>query len=648
MTNRFTLGLLSCAIIFSGIAYGQANVNEGLETAFIYVDGTLGSDSNPGTQAEPFKTIGKGASVAVTNNQHGIGTKVTINPGTYREHIALASSSSTTSLPITFEAATKNLVQISGTDVWTGWQTYSGNPNIYTNAWPYAWGLCPRATTGPVEQEINLRREMIFVNQALLTQVLTFSQLTPGTFFVDETSGTAYIYPALGTNISTANIEVATRGSLFSTFNVSNIVLRGLRFERGNDCRDNDTVTVNGGSNILIDAVGFNWNNSGGFGINRSTMFTVRNSGARHNGQRGFKSFEAKNGVWTGGESDYNNWRGAQGGIYGWAAGGFYFYGQHNNTVTNLKMFFNMTHALHWDTDNADITARNLVAAYNLRDGFVVEKSEGPVFIGASHACFNAPMNLYYDGGMVLRASTFVTLANNSFADNFGSQIPIIGIQGGVPMPVTNYETGEQYNLVSANLNMHNNVVQSLPGQQLFDDYDQAGTAWTDMQSTLVSDNNTWWNPSDAQPFTVPVPAYFTTISWKDWLTTTGQDTHSVFKAPATDPTIACQATADAPDYWFANFDNGALTVTAGTAATYTLFLLPLGGFTGQTFFTSNGVSLIPGASLSWSKGSLNTSGTVTFKVKTSASTPTGSYPVTLAAQSGNLTRTVTVFVNVK
>ena len=648
MKNRFILGLLSCTVIVSGISHGQANVNEGLETAFIYVDGKTGSDSNPGTQAEPFKTVGKAAAVAVSNNQHGIGTRVTINPAIYRESISVRSSSSSTSLPITFEAATNNEAEISGTDVWTGWQPETGNPNIYTHAWPYTWGLCSRATTGPVEQAINLRREMIFVNQVLLTQVLTLPQLTPGTFFVDEGSGTAYIYPAIGTNINTSDVEVATRASLFNGFKVSNVVLRGIRFERGNDCRDHDTVTFNGGSNILIDAVGFNWNNSGGLAINGATMFTVRNSLARHNGQRGFISFEAKNGVWTGSESDYNNWRGAQGGIYGWAAGGFYFYGQHSNTVTNLKMFFNMTHGLHWDTDNANITARNLVAAYNLRDGLVVEKSEGPVFIGGSHACFNAPMNLYYDGGMVLRASTFVTLANNSFADNLGSQIPIIGIKGGVPMPVTNYETGQQYSLVTENLTMHSNVVQSLPGQQLFDDYDQAGTAWTDLLSTLVSDNNTWWNPSDAQPFTFPVPAYFTTISWKDWLANTGQDTHSVFKAPATDPTIPCQATADAPDYWFANFDNGALTVTAGQQAAYTLFLLPLGGFTGQTFFTSNGVSQIPGASLSWSKSSLNTSGTVMFRVKTSTSTPAGSYPVTLAAQSGNLTRTVTVFVNVQ
>src|SRR5882724_5626424 len=137
MKNALILGLLSFAIVFSGIASGQANVNESLETAFVYVDANTGSDSNPGTQALPFKTVGKAAGVAMFNNQHGIGTRVTINPAIYRESLQLKSTASTTSLPITLQASTKGQVEISGADVWTGWQVYSGNPDIYTHAWPY-------------------------------------------------------------------------------------------------------------------------------------------------------------------------------------------------------------------------------------------------------------------------------------------------------------------------------------------------------------------------------------------------------------------------------------------------------------------------------------------------------------------------------
>jgi hypothetical protein len=648
MNRKFTAGLLSSAVVlsaiaFSGIAHGQANVNEGLETALIYVDGNLGSDSNPGTQALPFKTIGKGAAVAMTNNQNGIGTRVTINPAVYREAIALNSSSKATSLPITLEAFGKGGgVEVSGADVWTGWQPSSANPNIYTNAWPYAWGLCPTTAGSPFEQDIVLRREMIFVNGTLLTQVLSLPQMTRGTFFVDEPNGVVYIYPALGTDIGSATVEVGTRNNLFRAFGLTNFVLRGINFDKGSDCRNNDTVTFNGGTNIVVDNDGFNWNNSGGFGINGATFFTIRDNVAMHNGQRGFKSFEAKNGLWTGDEADYSNWRGSQGGIYAWSAGGYYFFAQHDNTVTNLKMFYNLAHGVHWDTDNANITARSLIAAYNLQDGLVVEKSEGPVSIADSKVCFNAPISLYYNGGMLLRVSTYVTLTSNTFADNYISQIPIVGIQGGIPIAVTNYETGEQYNLLTTNLTMQSNIVVGGTGQQLVYDFDQAGTAWTDFQTTLTSDHNKWWNSSVAQPFTVPVPAYYTPIAWTDWLSETGQDVHSLFEAPATDPTIACQVKADAPDFWFINFNLGSVTVTAGTPAVYTMLLIPIGGFNGTTYFTNSGITSIPGTARTWSQSSLTGSGTVTLTVRTSPKTPPGTYPITVAARSGDVTRTGT------
>ena len=48
------LGILLC----SAVACGQATVDESLETAFIYVDAHTGSDTNPGTQQLPLKTIG--------------------------------------------------------------------------------------------------------------------------------------------------------------------------------------------------------------------------------------------------------------------------------------------------------------------------------------------------------------------------------------------------------------------------------------------------------------------------------------------------------------------------------------------------------------------------------------------------------------
>jgi len=62
-----------------------------------YFVATNGSDSNPGSQAQPWKTIQKAA------NSVAAGDSVVVGPGTYKENVTL-STSGTTSAPITFQA----------------------------------------------------------------------------------------------------------------------------------------------------------------------------------------------------------------------------------------------------------------------------------------------------------------------------------------------------------------------------------------------------------------------------------------------------------------------------------------------------------------------------------------------------------------
>src|SRR5216684_2165317 len=173
-------------ILVLGSAFGQAKVNESLETAPLYVDTLNGQDSNSGTQQKPLKTIGAAASKAETNNQSSIGTKVIINPGTYRESITLSKNNKDTSLPITFQAATNGTVIVSGATVYSGWGTYSLNNSIYTNSWTNNWGECPQLTSCPYQQNIMMRQEMVVVNGTALTQVLSLGQMLQGTFYVDE------------------------------------------------------------------------------------------------------------------------------------------------------------------------------------------------------------------------------------------------------------------------------------------------------------------------------------------------------------------------------------------------------------------------------------------------------------------------------
>src|ERR1700722_6735162 len=133
-----------CALAFtSPLCRAQANINEGLETAFIYVDVVHGSDTTgTGTITNPYQTIGKGVSVAVANNTGGIGTQVNIQPGTYRESITMSNSVQSTSLPMTFQAVTNGTVIIDGATVMTGWTVDSGNSKIFTNNWTFNFPTC--------------------------------------------------------------------------------------------------------------------------------------------------------------------------------------------------------------------------------------------------------------------------------------------------------------------------------------------------------------------------------------------------------------------------------------------------------------------------------------------------------------------------
>ncbi len=158
--------------LFVLASWGQATVNESLETANLYVDAATGSDSNPGTKTKPLKTIGAAAGIAQSNNWASIGTKITINPGTYRESLALTHNKKDTSLPITFEAATTGTAIVSGATKYKAWVAYGPNPSIYTNSWLHDWGVCPQLTSCPYQQDIMMRKELVAVNGTVLTQVL--------------------------------------------------------------------------------------------------------------------------------------------------------------------------------------------------------------------------------------------------------------------------------------------------------------------------------------------------------------------------------------------------------------------------------------------------------------------------------------------
>jgi hypothetical protein len=632
--------------LFVLASLGQATVNESLETAYIYVDAVTGSDTNSGTKTKPLKTINAAAGIAQSNNWASIGTKITINPGTYRESLALSHNKKDTSLPITFEAATKGTAIVSGATLYTAWVKYGPNPSIYTNGWLHDWGVCPQLTSCPYQQDVMMRKELVAVNGTVLTQVLSFAQMQQGTFYVDEQGAQIYVWPASGTNMSTATVEVAESPTLLTIHHKTNIVVRGLTFQYANTCRASAAVLVDGDTtNILFDSDTFQWNNSQGLSITTpTTYFTVENSVSQHNGDSGFQEATTKYGLWQSDTTSYNNWRGAQAGYYACNTSGLHGWQAHNDTINGLTTSFNQTYGIHWDTDNANISTSGIIATSNLMSGIFVEKDEGPVTFDKSYFCNqNSALGV---GGLVLRNSEGVSLTNSVLMNNLPSQIMVIGLKGGIS--VTNWETGKTTNLFTQNFTNKSNTIQGNGSSQLvFKDSYLDAADWINFQTTLTSSNNTWWNASNSTTaFVVPEPKAGTKEDFVAWKLSTLTDATSTFKAPSGSPGSACNLSPVGTDFWF-TVDKASQSVSKGKSATYNLTVTPL-NFTGTATLTVDGVSEVKGLSSTLSASSIKTSGTSVLTVTVASTTASGTYSITVLANSGSMTRTVTVQLTVK
>jgi len=641
-------------IVFIGlssiIGRCQANINEGLETAVLYVDAGNGNDTNPGTASQPLRTIAKSITLAESNNANNIGTKVIINPGIYREADILYVNATPTSMPMTFEAAINGTVTISGAQRWTGWQPYSGNNSIYMNTWPYAWGLCPPLPGAPPAPDIVERREMVFVDGFRLNQVLSLAEMTVGTFYADETGGKIYIWPQVGVNIYTADVEVSVTPQTFVVDGASNFVLRGLTFEYGNSCRDGASLFINStpgapyANNFLLDRVNFLWNNAFGIEIGPTVSnFTVQNSVANHNGQSGFVSQDAVNGYFYADQAAFNNWRGAQGVVYNINSAGFHFSGAHTLSLDNSVSYWNETFGTHFDTDNKDININDFVMNQNLLPGALFERDEGPINVAYSYFCNGNPLTASSSNdGIDIRDSEGVSVTASNFV---GNQVNIVvnGLDGGYI--IYDWQTGQQYYLVSQNATFMQDIfVTGMSGQMNFSD--QYNWDWSYYQPTLSSDYNTWWNSASTNVFNYPTGNTNTVGNFTAWQAASAQDSHSVWAAPTGTPGAQCNQIPDMVDYWLlVPYSDTVPTVNPGGSAVWPVNLVGL-RFNGSVNLSYD-LSMIPGATASYGTNTLLVNGTTNLTVQTSTSTPLGTYQFLMTASNGRLTRTVTAMLTV-
>jgi hypothetical protein len=606
----------------------QANVVEN-EPAVLYVDAQSGSDSNSGSSSSPLKTIQAAVNKANTNNQKGVGTKIVVNAGVYRETVSVNPVSGQTSAPLTIAAASKGTAIISASNPLTGWSPDAKYPGAYVSNWAPGQSTCSLPSGWPAVQQIALHTEMLFVGGAPMTQILAYSDLKPGTFYVNATDGTVHLWPPAGVDPSSATVEIGTRTKTISVYGRSNIVLRGLVFEHAVSCINTSGATISSSNNVLVDAIQAYLNNFGGLGISSSTNVTVQNSVASYNGGVGFQGTKDQSTLYTNNETDYNNWRGAQGAFYNWASGGAKFFQMRSTSVQGHTSYNNQAQGLWFDTDNQNITIDNATLVGSYDAALQLERNEGPITLENSHLCSSGVgLNVLTTQGLTVKYSVFY---NNGATNKYQAQFYLAGDAGGIN--ITNWQTGQVYNLVTTNSSMSgNSFIDEMPGQFVFGTY-LSGTDWSDFTSTLKSESNQWYDPNTVNAFHI---VNGKNVSLSGWQSATGADYNSAWTSPTTSPAAAC--TAPEPSYPDFNLsvDSGAYTMSSGRAtATIRVNSFNYGAVT----LSMSG--LPAGVSASFSVPNL-TSGVSTLTLAASSATVAATVPVTLWGISGDRVHSVT------
>ena len=628
MKNIFgALAVMACMTPASCVL-AQAGIVEN-EPSSIYVSAAAGSDINPGTVAKPTQTIQAALNKALTASQSGVGTKIIIAPGTYRETLTVNSSGTA---PVTLQASITGATIVDGADLLTGWAKTS--TNVYTHSWTDTVKGCPLPSgwyTGM--PPVVIANEMLFVNGAMMTQVMSASQLRPGTFYV--ASSQVQVDPPSGTNMSTAKVEVSARRSTLAISHGHNLVFRGLVFQHAAACMNQTGATVNSSSGVLFDSDTANWNNWGGLGVNNSTGVTVENTTASYNGGPGLEGFEDVGSVWQNNETDYNNWRGNMIGLYDFAQGGTKLMRAHTATVSGQVSYNNASQGLWFDTDNMNITISGARLVGNLVGNLQMEANEGPFTVTGSTFCNGGGIQMINTAGITMTGNHIYNNGGQSFQN---AQLFLAGNPGG--RIVKNWQTGASTNVFTKNLKLQSNQIVAVgSSENIFNTY-VSGTSWTEFITTVSASGNVYYDAAKSNAFVLSGNKSTNLAGWKS---ATHSDGSAVWKTYA----VSCGVPSPAyPDFQL--LAHNAASYVSGYSMSGGHLTIPLQIRSFNYGTVSLSVSGLPsGVSGSFSTSSL-VSGSSSLTLKASSSTKSQTALVTIFGVSGNRVHSITLKVAVK
>lgn len=496
-----------------------------LDTIVVDARHPLAADINPGTAIAPLATIGRALTLAETRNQLGIGSRIVVGPGTYRETVRLRSGGQTTQAPLLIEGSGRGVTTVSGSEVWTGWDRQG---DTLVRAWPHRWGLTPLPSgwqdywnerdISPVVQ----RREQIFADGHQLRQVLTRDELqaTPGSFLIDEGAGTVTVRMPAGVDPGQATLEVGTRTHLFRSSGWNNVTVRGITFQHAVNPIQQHAVVIENSRNVVVEQSEVLWGNWTGLGVIWSENVTVRDTRMNNNGAVGFIVYQSRDLLFERSENSYNNWRGAWGNYRNWEDGSK-VWGVRGMVVRNHTAVHNYSFGLWFDYDNEDVVIENSFLAHNALTGLFLEASQGPFTVRGNVICDNVRW------GVMDGKSSHVTLAGNHIFGNGQTQLIHTGRAGA--RGVTAWDTGERLQVHSEDWTLRDNVITGAGSSQQLVWVNSDAADWSILRATRTSADNVFHNPAAAAVFRL---SGGTTTDFGGWRQSTGQDATSQFAAP--------------------------------------------------------------------------------------------------------------------
>ena len=406
-------------------------IREVLETAnnsIYWVDHRTGSDSNAGTEAAPFTTIGRAMQQGVLQP----GDAVIIREGTYYEPI-IPSVGGTPGNRITIAGYPGEEVIISGAERVAGTWTRSGE--IYQINWPYP-ALWHRYKGSDDPHGLVRLRDVLIADGQMLQAVFRHEDLEEGTFYLEgapDNPTTMYTILPDGMDPNRASMQTSRLNHLFNPSNneshcrfgqvKGHFRLIGLTFRHtANDGQLGAVCT--GSEGTLLENITVAWTNGTGI-LMHGRNHTARGIRAHYNGMSGIRGAYCEGCTLEYAESMYNNWKGYN---VLWESGGGKWIYSRNSTLRRLDFSNNEGPGLWLDINNYDNIIEQSRFDNNLSMNLFLEWSSDRNLVRNNVLTRARPYNRNNQGvGLEVRAANDNDIVHNTFMGNRGGGAPFSG-----------------------------------------------------------------------------------------------------------------------------------------------------------------------------------------------------------------------------